>query len=1151
MNIEVLTTEILNSGKSWEQIREKIESIDSLLNNKNSKEYAIGKIFEVFSKLYFMAEPSVKDDYKNVWLYNEIPTEIKDLLDLTDIEYGVDLLLEDFEGKYTAVQCKYRKNENSILSWSKDKLANLFGFCPKANYYMVFTNVSGVDDVTKNRYKNDFTLYSIQDLLNIKHETFRNMINILNGDKSRETKKYIPREYQKEAINKSIQYFAHNDRGQLILPCGTGKTLIALWIKESLKSTNTIVLVPSLTLLRQVKNQWSEQKNIFYRYICVCSEKDIDDNKNDYIIIHAYEIGGRVTNNIDDIKDFLCKKEDKVIFCTYQSLHLIEEALAGISFTFDLAICDEAHRTAGTVDKEFGLIHNNDKIPVKKRLYMTATPRVVKESLRKRLGEDIKYLFDMNDPKVFGKQMYYMSFKNAIENNILVDYKIIAIGISDDDIRKFIIDRRYISKNETLNEIANNYALDIVMNKYNASHAITFHSKLSSALKFFERHKLLFNDIKSYYICGVYASNKRSIILRDFKNADKAVISNSRCLTEGIDVPSIDMVFFCNPKDSKIDIVQAVGRALRKDKKNENKIGYIVIPLFHRESSEIENAIEKSVYNNLIKIIRSLCDEDDRLQDEITNVIYNKGKFINGKFQVMTDRNNKDNILTLIGFEDKLKESLFDDIIQKTSNGWDLMFLKVKEFVEQNGNFPTNKDLYNDENKQIYRWINHQRVLKKSNQLSNKRIMQLDSIGFIWDVFDKLWIDKLKLYTEFLRLNNKNMLSINSNNSIERELAYWAINMRHARKENKLLDEQIKLLDSIGFQWTRKGHNKFNSCNKLNLLIEYRKANPDKWPPQRSKDPIEHTLAVWFLSIRKKYRNNKLNNKLMNDLRNLGFPFEPSDQRWIKTYNVLKKWITAHNCFPSAKNQVKKEFDLYNWCKRQKMKYLNNELSDEYKTLLNEINFYQFIEDKHDIWDDNFQNVKKYYDKEGKLPAYTANKDKHILSLGRWCSKQRKDYKEGLLSKEQIVKLQSINIIFDAAKENKEKWELMFNQFKSFKEESKKEWPSPNIKNGQKELYIWCNNQKLLYKNKLMTQERIDKLNSIGFPFGYIRKDNWNKKYEELKKFLYENPEKIIPSLINGNHNPLYNWIEHQKIMYKEGRLSKDKIEKLKSIGAL
>jgi predicted helicase len=229
-------------------------------------------------------------------------------------------------------------------------------------------------------------------------------------------------------------------------------------------------------------------------------------------------------------------------------LEKVAEAVRGTGFQFDLAICDEAHKTAGSKLSKYGFIHSDFNIPVKKRLYMTATPRVFSNNLKSTLtGDSADYIQDMSDPLIFGCEFHRMSFKEAIGKGILVDYQIVVVGITSDEIQQALIQRKYVSDNETIDEIAHNYALDKFMSEYNSTHVITFHSSVKKANAFKERHKRDYADTSSYHVNGKQSTNERKVIMKEFVRSPKSIMTNARCLTEGVDVPSIDAVYFCDP----------------------------------------------------------------------------------------------------------------------------------------------------------------------------------------------------------------------------------------------------------------------------------------------------------------------------------------------------------------------------------------------------------------------------------------------------------------------------------------------------------------------------------------------------------------------------------------------------------------------------
>lgn len=635
-----------------------------------------GKIFEQFCKFYYLYEPSVNGEYKNVWLFEEVPIDVKNKLGLAKRDHGADLVLENQEGEYSVVQCKFRTDQNSKLSWTKDKLANLFAEGNKSDYLIVFSNCSGIDKHSISKSPERLKVVSLPDLFEIQPETFLAIKELAHG-KLKATKLKEPRPYQEEAIKDVLKGFENEDRGQLILPCGAGKTLVSLWIKERLQPKHALILFPSLALLRQTKKEWSENQSSYTPYLCVCSEKDID-KKSDTAETHTAEIPGRVTTDSEVIRSFLTSHSKTLIYSTYQSLPAIIESITGLDFKFDLAICDEAHKTSGNKLGNFALIHDSKNMPIKKRLYMTATPRIVSNKVKEQNSEYLEYLADMSEEAVFGKEFHRMSFKQAIDQGILVDYKIVAIGVSNEEIQNALQTRLYIHDNATLDQVANNYALEKFMNEHQCSHAITFHSSVKDALLFQERQLHISSDKKVYHVNGMQSTNERSLLIQAFKTSSSAIVTNAKCLTEGIDVPAVDTVYFCDPKNSLIDIVQAAGRALRRADDKGKKYGYIVVPIFHTDKSKIEESIDESAFKNLINVIRAMSDHDERLVEEINKIKLGKGERFQQSEHISIETPHE--LITIEGVAEDLKASIFSQVIHKVRVPW-RKFEKAREFA--------------------------------------------------------------------------------------------------------------------------------------------------------------------------------------------------------------------------------------------------------------------------------------------------------------------------------------------------------------------------------------------------------------------------------------------------------------------------------------
>jgi len=1132
-----ILSDIIQGKQHWTDLKPELSKYNIDNREAGIKDTSAGQIFEVFAKYYFLTAPEIDGLYSDVWLYDEIPLNIKTKLDLGTVEYGIDLLLKTIDDKYIAVQCKFKNDETSKLNWSSDKISNLFAYCPKADGFIVFSNCSALDKVSLSRQEN-FTFYSIGHLLEIEASVFRNISLLLNNSQPKEKTFFKPKLHQQSAIDECVQWFTEGEesRGQLILPCGAGKTFTALWIKEELKSLKTLVLVPSLALLRQIKNEWSKQRKTKYQYLCVCSERDIDKDNTDSIVTHTYEIGGNVTTEPNEILSFLNQDlNEKVIFSTYQSLPRIIESIQNTEISFDFVFCDEAHKTAGISKGVFGLVHDNVKVPAKRRLYATATPRIVKESLKKKLGDDLKYTHDMNDPEKFGEEFYRMSFKDAIDEDILVDYKIVAIGVNDLQLATYIQERKFVDNNISLDEVANNYALDFVMNKYSANHGLTFHSRVKLAKEFASRHSKLFKKTTSFSVDGTQSTSIRNQILNEFKTSTKAIISNARCLTEGVDVPTIDLVYFSDPKNSKVDIIQAVGRALRK--KEGKKLGYIVIPIYHTNNDEVENSISQGSFKNLLQVIRSLCDQDERLQDEINSIAFGKGKRGSNKIDIISSFDEEIDSLHLIGFEEKLRESLFDQIIYKTSNNWDIWFLELKSYIETNNDYPNKSD-----NKDLYAWIAQQRSRRKNGSLKNEETKKLNSINFAWNIVEYKWNKLFEAFEEYSKTNVfKPCQGIDSE-----DLVRWHKYQQNCIKEDKIISKEQKIkflkIDNI-FQGPASRKKWIPLYEEL---LNYRKSNPTKWPTRSRINPTEEEIKLnsFCQSIRTRYRKNELGNYWFDKMSSIGFNFEGHLANWYAKFEEYYALVESKKSV--SVNDIDKT--AYAWITLQLKKDDNGQLSKKQSE-----DFYK-IRSYFKTWEQTFEKLKKWFIEHNKLPTRTTQKD-----FNSWLGSQRAVYKNGNLTEEQVKKLASIGYEIEPKgnEKKRDRWLEMYEQLVLFRQKNPKDWPKFGADKLEGQLYNWCQANRQAQagthsggRRKPLKQWKIDKLDELNFVWNNRGDEKtWEDSFAEFIEKLDENRIVKIPTMIKGNRNPLYAWWAKQKYDFKNNILPIERINAFKDNG--
>jgi superfamily II DNA or RNA helicase len=605
---------LLSSSRSWSELNKKLEEL-----TKSGQAKFAGDVFENVCKHFLETAPQYQTKLKNVWLLKEVKEDLRRKLNLPSTDEGIDLIAETFDGKYWAIQSKYRSDPKDTLTIKGDlaTFANLaFNNCKNISLGLVMTTADRPPLKTKLLKGVSFvTLESFLELDDNKFEGW-NLIKAKANHKTIIPKALSPRPHQVKAIKDTVEYFKTKERGKVIMPCGTGKSLTAFWIANKLKARSVLIAVPSLALLQQTLKVWTREyliAGIKPDWLCVCSDQTVSDDQDDFVS-NIYELGIDVTTDKNEIKKFLKSKANiKVVFTTYQSGKVT--SLGAKGFTFDLGIMDEAHKTVGLGSKPMAHLIHQKNIKIKYRLFMTATERLFR-------GDKEEYL-SMDDSRDYGDLIYQLSFKEAIEAKppIIADYKIITFGISEPEIEAVYNDNKFIKIKKEIDDIkarefATALALRKAIKKLGIRNAISFHSSIRRANNFKAQQELIskvypeYGNLKAFHVSGDMPTNQRSSQMREFAET-KGLMTNARCLTEGVDLPAIDCVVFTDPKKSKVDIVQAAGRALRLSP--GKKFGYILIPLIIPENENATEAAKDTAFEEIVATIRALATQDSRI----------------------------------------------------------------------------------------------------------------------------------------------------------------------------------------------------------------------------------------------------------------------------------------------------------------------------------------------------------------------------------------------------------------------------------------------------------------------------------------------------------------------------------------------------------
>lgn len=608
-------TDIPSKITNWESFRLHLRSLD-----KKGK----GDAFELLTQRYLQLDPIYATKLKHVWHLTEVPSKIAHKLCLPIDDKGIDLIAETKEGEYWAIQCKYREDQTHSLTWRElSTFTGLaFGICKGISFGLVCTNTERLTKVFKHQDRIGFC--SLDAWMDLDKEFFKK-IHALDKRKPEKLEPRKPREHQRPVIKDAYKHFVKENqkRGKLIMPCGTGKSLAAYWIAQKLKAKRILIAVPSLALVRQTLKVWLRESianNQPIDWLCVCSDESAGRIGQDDISVLKQDLGVPCATNPQEISAWLktAKTGLTIVFTTYQSGKSIADAAKKMRYAFDIGILDEAHKTVGTKDKLFSHLLHDKNISIKKRIFMTATER-------RYLGQSDD-IASMENEEFYGDTFSLLTFKRALEFKppILSDYKIITILVTKKEIAEYVKTKSFVrpdkgrwDKDVEAQMLASLIALRKAMKKYPIKHAVSFHSSIQKAQVFQQNSDVFskvypkYGKLETFHVSGNTPTGTRAKTLIEFENSSRALITNARCLTEGVDIPDIDCVLFADPRKSQVDIVQAVGRALRPAKNKEQ--GYVILPILHDTEKENDSLLESEEFKEILTTLRALAANDDRI----------------------------------------------------------------------------------------------------------------------------------------------------------------------------------------------------------------------------------------------------------------------------------------------------------------------------------------------------------------------------------------------------------------------------------------------------------------------------------------------------------------------------------------------------------
>lgn len=773
------------------------------IRKESQTQHSKGTKFERLMCNYLKTSSRFVKLLQHVWLWKDFPYK----RDLGRIDTGIDIVAMTIDGEYWAIQCKcYADNTtidkpavDSFLSTSSREFNAEGKMCGFSQRIWISTNEKwgrNAEEAIKNQNP---PVHIITPTLIAEDTTvdWDKLHKGKNGKDASVKKLHSPKPWQNDALEKAHEYYQTHDRGKLIMACGTGKTFTSLRLveQETANKGLILVMVPSIALINQTLNEWTNQSQKDISAICVCSDstasKRKSDNLDDLIetsedlAMPACTDARSVARQIYD----KCQDPDGmvVVFSTYQSIDVISMAqkiLMGTApkdelalfdedyeikpgdYSFDFIICDEAHRTTGATmmgesESAFVRIHDNHYIKADKRLYMTATPRLYGDSAKKKAEEKDIILCSMDDEALYGKEIYRIGFGRAVELGALSDYKVLVLTLRDDtplptDVLSAIQDENQeINTDDAVKLVGCINALskrvvpnpDLVKNVdpplMHKAVAFTQNIRISKqtvkALNDYaesvwnnmpEEKKQQTVIAKAQHVDGTMSANNRNELIQWLKNAPSRdsddnecrILCNVRCLGEGVDVPSLDAVIFMSQRNSPVDVVQSVGRVMRKA--DDKKYGYIIIPVVIPAGADPNTVFDDSKkYAVIWTVLNALRAHDDRLNAYINKLQLNNDRGGDGGGTIIIgggDGDGEEGTITgggggtgigtqLVLFNEQIQDALYAKLVVKlgTKRYWtqwaqdvakiaEKHIERIKELIKKDKNYAAAFEMYLD-----------------------------------------------------------------------------------------------------------------------------------------------------------------------------------------------------------------------------------------------------------------------------------------------------------------------------------------------------------------------------------------------------------------------------------------------------------------------
>jgi hypothetical protein len=746
--------------------------------------------------------------------------------------------------------------------------------------------------------------------------------------------------------------------------------------------------------------------------------------------------------------------------------------------TFDLVICDEAHWLAGRAGKSYTSVLDEKLFPAHKRLFMTATPKVFSASAKKAANDEGCLISSMDDAAKFGEIAHMLPFGTAIKDRLLTDYRVVIAVTTDAEAKKLLAENRFVSVDGatmTANDLAAVLAVAKAAERYNLTRVISFHSSIKRSKGFVEALKKVCSanlpglpqSLDAAHVDGSVSATARLRRLDHLKagTSDLNLLANARCLTEGIDVPSLDGVAFVDPRQSEVDITQAVGRAIRPSP--DKKMGTIIVPVVMSAKEAAEGKLDASSHKKIRQVLWALRSHDSGLALALDDFVFSQVSHPAGfrnliapeKIVIEFDEEK------LLEFANNIRTCILN--VGSPDAEWAEQYSALKVFFDIHKRFPARQS--SGEEEVLAVWVKYQRRVREKSSLSPERVMRLEGLpGWSWDPLTDAWNQNFAALQGF-RDEHKRWPAYEATGE-EAGLARWIGTQRKMRKKSSLSPERVMRLNSIpGWSWDLFA----DAWNQNFLAVQVFHDTHNRWPIERGSGE-EGVLSKWVITQRQAWKKRTLSSERVKRLNSIpGWSWDPLTDAWDQNFAALQVLHDKYKCYFTNRDAEEGDEMLAGWVKSQRRAFKHNTLSPERVTRLEGLPGWSW-DPLTDTWNQNFVEVQAFQGKHKRWPAQGAAREEAVLA--QWIGNQRQAWKKSTLSSERVKRLEGLpGWSWDPLTDT---WNQNFAALQGFRAEHKR-WPAYEATGEEAGLARWIGTQRRMRKKSSLSPERVMRLNSI------------------------------------------------------------------------